>query len=142
MKKRALLYSIITILLSLIITPAKSQVHNLPVVSYTPVFDVTERNLREVIMDNGVYELNVDYSSNTGHRASYVLDVRVQNDKVICIYFNNGGYVHSGSNNSGYTWRGGGIRWNVDYYGTIRSGKAVIQVNYKGGGWQLFTIYL
>lgn len=142
MKKHILLYSIITILLSLITTPAKSQVYNLPFVSHTPVFDVTQRNLREVILDDGVYEVNVDYSSDTGHGARYVLDVRIQSDKVTYIYFNNGGYIHSGSNNSGYTWRGGGIRWDVDYYGTIRSGKAVIQVTYQDGSWQLFTIHL
>lgn len=111
-------------------------------VSYTPRFDTTQRNLRQVILDDGIYELVVDYESNTSHRARYVLEVRIQNDNVTAIYFDNGGSVHSGWNNSGYIWSGGGIRWNTDYYGDITSGYAVIQVTYQGGGWQLFTVRL
>ena len=56
------------------------------------------------------------------------------------IYFNNGGSVHNGRNNSGYTWSGGGIEWNVDIYGNIKGGRAIVDVTYLGGGWQLFTI--
>ena len=48
--------------------------------------------------------------------------------------------MHNGVNYSDYTWRGGGIRWNVDYSGNIISGYAVIQLTYDGGRWQLFTI--
>ena len=118
---------------------ANAQSYNLPFVSYTPVFDTTQRNLRQVILDDGVYELVVEYQSHTSHSAQYVLDVRIQNDTVTAIYFDNGGSVHSGYNNSGYTWRGGGIRWRTDYYGDITSGHAIIQVTYKSGGWQLFT---
>jgi hypothetical protein len=140
MKKRFLL--LFAVLLTLSSFSAKAQNYNLPFVSHTPVFDVTQRNLSEVLLEDGVYELEVDYSSNTGHDASYVLDVRIQDDKVTYIYFPNGGSVHSGRNSSGYTWRGGGIRWNLDYYGNIKSGRAVIQVNYRDGSWQLFTIYL
>ena len=59
---------------------------------------------------------------------------------IILLHFNNGGSVHSGRNNSGYTWRGGGIQWNTDWYGNIQSGKAIMQVDYGNGQWQLFTI--
>ena len=117
-----------------------SQTPNIPFVSSTPVFDVTQRNLRQVVLDDGVYELTVDYMSNTTNHERYTLDVRIQNDNVTYIYFNNGGYVHNGVNYSDYTWRGGGIRWNVDYLGNIISGYAVIQLTYDGGRWQLFTI--
>lgn len=107
---------------------------------YTPYFSVTNRNLSDVILDNGVYELPVSYQSHTGQKSNYVLDVKIQNDNVVCIYFGNGGYVHSGYNNSGYSWRGGGIQWNVDWNGNIISGHAIIQVTYDNGGYQLFTV--
>ena len=105
-----------------------------------PMFPVTYRNLSYAILDDGVYELPVSYMSDTGHRAKYILDVKIQNDNVVCIYFGNGGYVHSGYNNSDYSWRGGGILWNVDWNGNIISGEAIIQVDYNNGGYQLFTV--
>lgn len=109
-------------------------------IGYIPIFPVTSRNLREVILDNGVYELPVSCQSHTGQRANYILDVKIQNDNVICIYFGNGGYVHRGHNNSSYSWRGGGIEWDVDWRGNIISGSAIIQIDYDNGKYQLFTI--
>jgi hypothetical protein len=138
MKANKSLYGVVTLLLT--VFPIQSQTYNPPFVSYTPVYDVTQRNLRQVVLDDGVYEVLVDYKSNTTSREQYVLDVRIQNDNITHIYFNNGGYVHNGVNYSDYTWRGGGIRWNVDYSGNIISGYAVIQLTYEGGRWQLFTI--
>jgi hypothetical protein len=103
---------------------------------------VTHRNLREVVLDDGIYELPVSYVSHTGTRANYTLDIKIQSDQIVCIYFGNGGYVHTGYNNSGYVWSGGGIQWDVDYYnGDIRGGKAIVQISYGSGEWQLFTIY-
>ena len=118
-------------------TPVIAQ---LPFVSHTPVFDTTQRNLRQVVLDDDIYELIVECQSSSGSNAEYILDVRIQNDNITCIYFNNGGSLHSGWNDSGYTWSGGGIRWNMDYYGDITSGRAIIQVSYNNGRWQLFTI--
>jgi hypothetical protein len=117
-----------------------TQSNNLPFVSYTPVFSVTQRNLSQVILDDGIYELVVEYSSNSTSNELYTLDVRIENDKITHIYFGNGGYVHNGRNNSGYSWSGGGIRWDVNNNGKIRGGKAIIQLNYGNGRWQLFTI--
>ena len=102
MKKR--IFSIITMLF-IASFQVFSQTHNIPFVSCTPVYDVTQRNLRQVILDDGVYEVLVDYKSNTTSREQYVLDVRIQNDNITHIYFNNGGYVHNGVNYSDYTWR-------------------------------------
>ena len=138
MKLKSLLLGI-TLAIFATVTPVIAQI---PLVSYTDVFETTQRNLRQVILDDGIYELVVDYESHTSHRTRYVLEVRIQNDNVTAIYFDNGGSVHSGWNNSGYSWSGGGIRWNTDYYGNITSGYAVIQVTYQGGGWQLFTVRL
>lgn len=138
MKLKSLLLGI-TLAIFATVTPVIAQI---PFVSYTPVFETTQRNLRQVILDDGIYELVVDCESHTSHRARYILEVRIQNDNVTAIYFDNGGSVHSGWNNSGYSWSGGGIRWSTDYYGNITSGYAVIQVTYQGGGWQLFTVRL
>lgn len=139
MKTSKFFYGVTTLLL-LIVYPIHSQTYIPPYVSYTPSFNVTQRNLRQIILDNGVYEVLVEYKSNTTGYEQYVLDVRIQNDNVTHIYFNNGGYVHNGVNNSEYTWSGGGIKWNVDYSGNIISGTAIIQLTYNGGRWQLFTI--
>jgi hypothetical protein len=129
------LFIIIFFCLSIFTTSATAQV-------YTPFFRTTTRNLSKVILQNGVYELPVHYESNTGHTTRYNLNVKIQNDNIVCIYFGNGGCVHSGYNNSGYTWRGGGIQWNTDYYGNVNSGRAIIQIEYNDGRWQLFTIQL
>ena len=127
---------IIIFWLGILIAPTTAQV------SYTPFFPITTRNLNKIILNNGIYELPVQYDSNTGHKANYQLNVKIQNDNVVCIYFGNGGCVHSGYNNSGYSWRGGGIKWNTDWNGNIRGGIAIIQVEYNDGRWQLFTICL
>ena len=129
--------SLVTLIAS---SPAEAQSYNLPFVSYTPVFDVTQRNLQQVILDDGIYELAIECNSSTNSSARYLLDVAIKNDTVTHIYFDNGGYLHSGYNNSGYSWSGGGIKWYVDYYGNITGGIAIIQVTYNNGRWQLFTI--
>ncbi|MBR5147884.1 MAG: hypothetical protein IKV15_01645 [Bacteroidaceae bacterium] len=139
MKKNLFLLSVLVMFFTAT-TSIKAQTFDLPFVSYTPTFSVTQRNLRQVILDDGIYKLGVEYKSNSTNFAQYELEVRIQNDNVTHIYFGNDGYVHSGRNNSGYTWRGGGINWNVDFYGNITGGSAIIQVNYQGGRWQLFTI--
>jgi hypothetical protein len=132
------LFLLLIFCLGLQVVPTAAQV--VGGIVYTPNFSVTSRNLSDVILDNGVYELPVSYQSHTGQKSNYVLDVKIQNDNVVCIYFGNGGYVHSGYNNSGYSWRGGGIKWNVDWSGNIISGHAIIQVTYDNGGYQLFTV--
>lgn len=124
------------------ITPVKAQNYDLPFVSFTPVFSTTERNLSKVVLDDGIYELIVDCKSSTGHEARYILDVRIKNDNVTAIYFDNGGSLHNGWNNSDYSWSGGGIMWDTDYYGNIISGHAIIQISYQRGRWQLFTVRL
>lgn len=140
MGRRILKFCGILITVFIIALPTSAQYYTPPFVTYTPVFDVTQRNLNEVVLDDGVYELTVNCKSHTGLNQNYTLDVRIQDDRVVQIYFSNGGSVHSGRNNSGYTWRGGGIAWNTDWYGNIQSGKAIMQVDYGNGQWQLFTI--
>ena len=124
------------------VIPIKAQYYTPPFVTYTPVFEVTQRNFNEIVLEDGVYEMTVNCKSHTGLDQNYTLDVRVQDDRAVQIYFGNGGSVHSGRNNSGYTWRGGGIEWRTDWSGNITGGKAVMQIDYGNGQWQLFTIVL
>lgn len=109
---------------------------------YTPFLPVSQRNVREIVLDNGVYDVLVKYRSNTGREATYKLKVYIKNDTVERIYFDNGGSLHSGYNNSSYTYRGGGIEFRRDFRGNIVGGEARVQVNYSGGQWQYFVIYL
>lgn len=110
-------------------------------IRYTPVTFGTVRNKSTVMLRDGVYTLPVHYKSYTGHEANYTLDVKIVRDEIVCIYFGNDGYVHSGS--SKYSWKGGGIQWRVDYFsGEVTSGRAEIMVLYKDSTYQLFTVYI
>jgi hypothetical protein len=59
-------------------------------------------------VENGKYMANVSYTNfGTGYQADYTLYVQVKNDRVVHIYFPDGGSLHAGSNNHGYAYRGG-----------------------------------
>jgi len=59
-------------------------------------------------ISNGWYNATVKYyNPNTDTQSTYSLSVRVENDAVTAIDFGNGGSVHSGYNNSGYSYSGG-----------------------------------
>ena len=103
----------------------------------------THRNLSEVVLEDGIYTLTVKYESKTGHRATYTLNVKIQRDVVKCIYFDNGGYIDvnvARSNNQ--AWLGGGFVWDVDSYGRISGGRAVVTIGSGPTPDQTFTILL
>lgn len=138
--KKVLFTILVFVFIPLVVLDAQSYIP--PLASYTPSFPVSQRNIPDIILDDGVYEVVVEYQSNTEHQATYKLDVYIQNDTVVKIYFNNGGSLHSGYNNSGYTFRGGGITFSTDFQGNITSGTARIQVDYGNGQWQYFIIHI
>lgn len=70
-------------------------------------------------IDNGKYKAIIYYSSTTGQKSTYELVVTVTNDVVTAIHFGNGGSVHSGFNNEGYTYSGGILSFSKDYQGNI-----------------------
>lgn len=103
----------------------------------------THRNRSDVMLENGIYTVKVKYESSTGHRAMYTLDVKIHQDVVKCIYFDDGGYLDVNvARNNNMAWLGGGIEWEVDYYGNIESGKAVVTINKGASPYQTFTIYI
>ena len=64
-------------------------------------------------LQNGNYHANVRYTNfSTSHIANYTLVVTVEYNSVTAIYFEDGGYVHTGLNNEGYTWSGGSLIGN------------------------------
>lgn len=71
------------------------------------------------ILDDGNYKAIVEYHSHTGYSARYSLVVRIVSDRVVAIYFENGGSIHSGSNNSDYTYSGGELSVMRDILGNV-----------------------
>lgn len=62
-------------------------------------------------VQDGRYKASVRYSNlSTGTESSYVLYVTVENDQVVKIHFDNGGELHTGYNEHGYTYSGGYLK--------------------------------
>ncbi|MBM6890318.1 hypothetical protein H6A30_08565 [Bacteroides caecigallinarum] len=93
-------------------------------------------------IENGRYEATVYYSSTTGQKSTYELVVTVTNDAVTAIHFGNGGSVHSGFNNEGYTYSGGRLSFSRDYRGNITGASTTVKVAYYNGTTQYFQIEL
>ena len=93
-------------------------------------------------IENGWYEAIIQYSSNTGHRATYTLDVKVEQLCVVAILFPNGGSVHKGHNNSGYYYQGGGLYFERDRYGNVVAASTTVYIKYNDGDWQKFDIFI
>ena len=89
-------------------------------------------------IENGNYEAVVYYSSTTGQKSTYELIVTVTNDVVTAIHFGNSGSVHSGYNNSGYTYSGGQLSFSRDYQGNITGASTTVKVTYPRGKLFLF----
>ena len=93
-------------------------------------------------IQDGWYEAIIKYTSHTGQESTYQLNVKVERLVVVAIDFGNGGYVHKGSNNSGYYYRGGALYFQRDEYGNVVSAYATVDINYDYGGWQKFQILI
>lgn len=60
---------------------------------------------------DGIWLAYVKYTNlQSGKRSDYNLNVRLKNDHVVAIYFPKKGSIHSGPNNSGYTYSGGEMK--------------------------------
>lgn len=72
------------------------------------------------LVQDGWYNATVDYENTTTHtNATYTLEIGVKSGKVVIIKFPKGGSVHSGNNNEGYRWQGGGINSNYNSWSSI-----------------------
>jgi hypothetical protein len=59
--------------------------------------------------------------------------VKVEYDRVTAIDFGNGGSVHSGFNNSGYTYSGGSLSMKRDYQGNLVGATKRVSVSDSNG---------
>lgn len=98
----------------------------LPLVDYEPFRGI---NQNQTVLRDGNYEAIVDYSSHTGYSARYRLIVSVRNDRVVAIHFSNGGYIHTGSNEEGYSYSGGDLTPITDYSGDIVSMEGIVTIS-------------
>ena len=94
------------------------------------------------VLKAGGYNATVYYKSSTGQKSTYTLNVQVSNDAVIAINFGNGGSVHTGYNNEGYSYSGGSLSFSQDYNGNITGASTTVQIRYSNGTVELFQIEL
>lgn len=94
------------------------------------------------VLKAGWYNATVYYKSSTGQKSTYTLNVQVSNDAVIAINFGNGGSVHTGYNNEGYSYSGGSLSFSQDYNGNITGASTTVQIRYSNGTVELFQIEL
>ena len=98
---------------------------------------LTYKNISKIIVeiiDNGWYDATVAYyNPSTYQRSNYTLSVKVEYDRVTVIDFGNGGSVHSGYNNSGYTYSGGSLTLKKDYQGNIVAATTRVSVSDSDG---------
>ncbi|MDX5479227.1 MAG: hypothetical protein LPJ98_12315 [Cyclobacteriaceae bacterium] len=85
-------------------------------------------------IENGWYEASVSYyNPSTFQRSRYNLNVKVEYNRVTVIDFGNGGSVHSGYNNSGYTYYGGSLSFQRNFNGQIISATTRVSVTDSNG---------
>jgi len=85
------------------------------------------------VAENVWYEAIVRYHNpNTGTKETYTLNVKVFNDRIITISFGDNESVHTGHNNSGYTYSGGDLTFYQDRNGNITSANTRVIINQNG----------
>ena len=108
------------------------QVSNLP--ATVPVSSEGINSINFQSIEDGWYEAVVSYNNpKTYQRSNYSLSVKVQYNRVTVIDFGNGGSVHSGYNNSGYTYYGGNLSFQRDFNGQITSASTQVSVSDTDG---------
>lgn len=94
------------------------------------------------VLENGWYDAEVTYyNPRTETKSTYALDVQIHNDRVVIISFGNEGSLHTGSNNSGYTYSGGDLTFYQNKKGEIVSADTTVKI-YTNAGYTYFKIEL
>ena len=100
-------------------------------------FSIPEREIHSYSaqnIENGWYEALVSYyNPKTYQRSNYTLSVKVEFNRVTVIDFGNEGSIHSGYNNSGYTYNGGSLSFQKDFNGQISSATTQVSVSDTNG---------
>jgi len=87
-------------------------------------------------IEDGWYSATVSVGYN-----KYTLDVYVKYNTVTIIDFGNGGSVHSGPNNSGYSYYGGQLSFSTDYNGNITEASTTVTVT-KGYNTKYYNVVI
>ena len=83
---------------------------------------------------DGWYHSTVSYFNyNTFTESKYTLDVKVESDRVVKIDFGNGGSVHTGLNNEGYTYTGGYLSFEKDFNDNITAATSSVSITTPSG---------
>ncbi|MCW2258671.1 MULTISPECIES: hypothetical protein [Sphingobacterium] len=96
---------------------------------------------------DGEYKAIVKYNNfSTNAMSTYELLITIKSERVIALHFPNEGSIHSGQNNSGYSYSGGALIKNLKYDRSgaifIDSATTSIQVRYKNGSTVSFTVLI
>jgi hypothetical protein len=95
---------------------------------------VTYEPISSVKIDDGWYRATVSYyNSATYRKSTYTLKVKVEYGSVTAIDFGNGGSIHSGYNNEGYTYSGGTLTQITDYQGNVTAVTARVMTSDRNG---------
>lgn len=104
-----------------------------------PEFNYSRTN---TILKSNWYEATVTYyNPRTETKSTYSLDVKVHNDRVVSISFGEGESIHTGANNSGYTYSGGDLTFYQNKSGKIVSADTTIKI-YTNAGYAYFKVEL
>lgn len=104
-----------------------------------PEFNYSRTN---TILKSDWYEATVTYyNPRTETKSTYSLDVKVHNDRVVAISFGEGESIHTGANNSGYTYSGGDLTFYQNKKGEIVSADTTVKT-YRNGGYTYFKVEL
>ena len=92
-------------------------------------------------IDNGWYESTAKYSNlKTGTSATYTLNVKVESNHIVRIQFEDGGSLHSGYNNEGYSYYGGSLSFEMDSNNIIKAATSTVTITERNGSTQTFKI--
>lgn len=124
MRNIFVVFSFISLLICSVQIKAQSNISSM-LIDYEPF-------VKSNVLRDGKYNATVKYVSHTGYEATYSVVVSVKNDRVVAIYFSNGGSVHNGYNSEGYSYNGGKLSPVRDYGGKFvaMKGKVLISEYY------------
>ena len=83
---------------------------------------------------NGWYDATVKYTNySTYKNATYTLQVYVEFNNVIKVDFGNGGSIHTGYNNEGYSYSGGFLSFENDFNGNTIAATTTVTTTDNNG---------
>lgn len=99
------------------------------------------------VLKDGNYNAIVQYyNPSTYTKSTYELVVTVKGDRVTAIHFPNQGSLHSGYNNSGYSYNGGNLSFqyskNSSGQSYVSSASTSVTIRYSNGSQTVFNVTL